>query len=227
MDIKIRIANTLEAINPFAVFRRNRMRKRLQNHDMTLLIPNCGGGHLFHDLGLRFMSPTINLMMYQNEFLLFVLHLDDYIHNDLVFYKHDEFSFPCAELKADGLPDVHIHFTHYESEQEAREKWDSRKKRINRDNMFVFCSERDGITKEDIASLSQLKVRGLAVFTCNDYPDIPYQVYIPKYHADGEVGNILQKHYLNDSKEYEKYFDFVKWFNEADGYPYDVRPFRK
>lgn len=227
MNLKTKIINKIETINPIAIHRRKGMQSRLQNKDMTLLIPNCAGGHLFHDLGLRFMSPTINLMMYQNEFLQFVLHLDDYINNELVFYKHKEYEFPCAVLKADGLPDVNIHFTHYDSEEEAREKWESRKKRINRQNMFVCISERDGIFKEEIASLSTLNVRGVVAFTCNDYPDIPYQVYLPKYHGNGEVGNILKRHYIDDSKEYEKKFDFVKWFNEADGSPYDVRRFRK
>lgn len=225
MRLKTRIINKFEAVNPLAIYRRKRMQSKLVNRDMTLLIPNCAGGHLFHDMNLRFMSPTINLMMYQNEFIEFVLHLDDYLKSELFFYKHQEYSFPCAVLKAEGLPNINVHFTHYESEKEATEKWNSRKSRINRENMFVCFEERDGITKDDILRVSQLKIKGLAVFTCNDYKDIPYQIYIPKYHSDGEVGNILKRYYWNDSKEYEKYFDFVKWFNEADGFPYDVSSF--
>ncbi len=227
MKLKTKLINKIEKYNPIAIHRRKAMRSRLTNRDMTLLIPNCAGGHLFHDLGLRFMSPTINIMMYQNEFLKFVFHLDDYIESELHFYKHQEFDFPCAKLSVEGLPDVNLHFTHYESEEEAREKWESRKKRINKDNMFIFIEERDEITKEDIESLAQLNVKGIVAFTCNDYPDIPYQVYIQKYHNDGEIGNILKRRYWDDSKEYENYFDFVKWFNEADGAPYDVSLFRK
>lgn len=227
MELKTKLINKIETINPLAISRRKGMQKRLINKDMTLLIPNCAGGHIFHDLNLQFKSPTINLMMFQKDFLQFVLHLDDYIDNELIFYKHEEFPFPCAVLKAKDLPDVHIHFTHYESEEEAKEKWDSRKKRINKNNMFVFLAERDGITKDDILKLAQLNVKGIVCFTCNDYSDIPYQVYISKYHEDGETGTILRRHYWNDSKEYEQYFDFIKWFNEADGFPYDVSRFRK
>ncbi len=222
MNIKIKIKNLISKYNPFAIARRKRMQKQLNNKDITLLIPNCAGGHLFHDLRLQFKSPTINLMMYQDEFIIFCLNLDAYLSADLVFFNHEEYSFPCAKIIVDGLPTIHIHFNHYSSETEAEEKWNERKKRINKNNMFVFAEERDGITKDDILKLSQLRVKGLVVFTCNNYSDIPYQVYIPKYHADGEVGNILIRHYWNDSKEYEKYFDFVKWFNEASGYPYDV-----
>ena len=82
------------------------------------------------------------------------------------------------------------------------------------------------MTREDILRLGSIHARGLVVFTANAYPDIPYALQIPKYAADGEVGNILAKSYWDDSHEYEKYFDFVKWFNEANG-EYDISPFVK
>lgn len=69
-----------------------------------------------------------------------------------------------------------------------------------------------------------MNLKGLVVFTAHKY-DLPYTVYIDKYNADGEVGNILRKNHLTESREYEKYFDFVKWFNEADGGNYDVSKF--
>ena len=71
--IKVLISN-----NPAAKTRRAKMRRELRNTDFSLLTPNCMGGILLHDLGLRFLSPTVNLMMRQNEFLQFVLHLDEY-----------------------------------------------------------------------------------------------------------------------------------------------------
>lgn len=222
-----RLKNVIESKNPFAVIRRNKMRRQLINKDITFLTPNCIGGILFHDLGLRFMSPTVNLMMSQTDFLQFVLHLDTYLKGEFTFFKHPEYICPCAILKAGGVPDLTVHFTHYASEAEALKKWNERKQRINQGNMFVFIEERDGITKEDLLQLANLKVRGLVAFTCNEYLDIPYAVYIPKYHAEGEVGNILTRNYVNDSREYEQYFDFVKWFNEADGGNFDVSRFRK
>lgn len=51
----------------------------------------------------------------------------------------------------------------------------------------------------------------------DEYLDIAYALFIPKYAKDGEVGNILRKSYLINQHEYESYFDFVKWFNELDG----------
>lgn len=196
------------------------MRRQLHNSDVTFLVPNCIGGILFHDLGLQFRSPTVNLMMTQTDFVRFVLNLKDYLAQELEFFKHPEYVCPCAHLA-----DVDVHFTHYDTEEAAAKKWHERIGRINWDNLFVFCEERDGLTEQEMRALSAVPAKGIVVFTANRYDDIPYALQIAEYQQAGEVGNILKRSYWNDSREYEKYFDFVKWFNEADGKNYDISPF--
>lgn len=222
-----RIKNYIEKNNPIAQMRRKRMRKNLTNENITFLTPNCVGGILFHDLNLKFLSPTVNLMLNQKDFLQFVLNLDEYLNGEFEFYHDAEKAFPCAFLKGDGVPAINIFFTHYSTEKEALDSWNRRVERIKYDNMFIFIEERDGITKEDLLKLATLRVKGIVAFTCNNYPEIPYSVFISKYNKMGEVGNILARNYLNDSREYEKYFDFVKWFNEANGGTYNVSSYKR
>ena len=224
MGIKQTIKTVLEN-NPVAANRRNSKRRQLKNRDFTILTPNCLGGILLHDLGLRFLTPTVNVMMTQTDFLQFVLHLREYLSGQIHFIDIPGKTCPYAELRTDKLPSIIVCFTHYKTPQEAESKWRERSARINYDNLFVFIEERDGITKDDLKRLCDLQVRGIVAFTCNEYPDIPYTVYLPKYHAQGEIGNILRKNLLDDSREYERYFDFVKWFNEAEGGNYDVSGF--
>ena len=206
--------------NPIAVARRAKMRKQLHNTAPTFLCPNCIGGILFHDLGLQFQSPTVNLMMEQRDFLRFVLNLDHYLSQPLVFFEKPGYACPCAYAG-----DITIHFTHYHSAREAEEKWRERSKRINRENLFIFMSERDGITKEELMQLDAVKAKGIVVCTAHDYPDLPYTQYIEKYASDGEIGNILEKDWVTGRREYEKYFDFVRWFNEANGADHAVAQF--
>ncbi|MBR3987936.1 MAG: DUF1919 domain-containing protein [Clostridia bacterium] len=222
MSISAKFKDLFIKYNVFSVCRKKRMKKRLKNTTPTLLCPNCMGGLLFHDLGLQFRSPTVNTMIKQGDFIKFVTDMDSYLDSKLEFFKHPKNTFPCAKLK-----DITIFFTHYKSEEEAEAKWLERSKRIDRDNLFIVCSEREGITKEDILKLSKVKAKGVMVFTYNHYPDIPYAVQIKKYASNGEVGNILQRTIWNDSREYENYFDFVKWFNEANGGDFDNRIFAK
>jgi uncharacterized protein (DUF1919 family) len=161
-------------------------------------------------------------MMTQPDFVRFVLNLEHYLALEPAFFDKPGFECPCAMLD-----DITVHFTHYTTAEEALKKWNERKFRIDRDNLFVFATERDGLTREEILRLSQLRCRGLVVFTANAYPDVPYALQIPCYAADGQLGNILKKTWRDDSREYERYFDFVKWFNEADGGDFDVTPYVK
>lgn len=222
MSVKETVKHLLFEKNPVAIRRRKKMREMLTNTTPTFLCPNCIGGILFHDLDLQFRSPTINLMMLQTDFVKFVLNMDEYLAQELSFFKHPEYAFPCAHLG-----DITLHFTHYHTEDEAARKWVERSARIDRDNLFVFLEERDGLTRDDILRLGSIHARGLVVFTANHYPDIPYTLQISKYASDGEVGNILAKSYWDGTHEYEKYFDFVKWFNEAGANGYSIVDFQK
>lgn len=92
------------------------MRDELTNRSFSFLTPNCLGGILTHDLGLRFSSPTVNLMMTQTDFLKFVLYLEEYVRGQLEFYDDKDYTCPCAWLKAKGLVPICVHFTHYKND---------------------------------------------------------------------------------------------------------------
>ena len=224
-----KVKNKIGEINPFAVIRRKKMRRNLRNKEFTLLTPDCIGGRLYHDLRLQFRSPTINLMMFQPHFLLFVSNIEEYVDGSFTFYSDAEYTCPCAKLKPkkEDLPEIIVHFSHYDDKDIAEKKWRERAKRINWDNIFVLIEERDGITEEELKRLANLNVKGVVAFTYNKYTEMPYSVYLPKYHNDGEVGNILARRYWDDSREYERIFDFVKWFNEANGKDYNVSSFNR
>jgi uncharacterized protein (DUF1919 family) len=227
MNVKEKVKSIILR-NPIQKYIKNKKRKKLQNTDFTLLTPDCTGGIIYHNLGLKFLSPTINLMMLQKDFLQFVLHLDDYLEGTFHFFKHETYACPCAKLvPQNNKKEITIHFTHYHSEEESIIKWNERKGRINKNNLFIVIEQRDGITKEDLLQLGEIKATGIVAFTYEDYPDIPYAVYLPKYKDCGEVGNLLLQNHLSGQREFDNYFDYVKWFNQAEGFPYDVKSFIK
>lgn len=217
MTLRDKIIKKIEEINPIAIFRRKKLRACLKKTSISFFTPNCIGGLLFHELGLQFKSPTVNLMLSQTDFAKFVLKMDDYLKYPLSFFEKEGLECPCARLN-----DITIHFTHYASNKEAECKWNKRVQRIDYENIYIFIQERDGLTKERIMELGKLPVKGIVAFTAHDYPDIPWAVYLPQYEKDGEVGNILKRNIIDNSRVYERCFDFVGWFNEANGYPFDV-----
>ena len=82
---------------------------------------------MYHKLGKKFLSPTINLWMEDPDFFRFVRHLDKYLPQPLRFVQGIDTT-PTAYCG-----DVLIHFNHYKTEEEAEEKWNERKTRINWD----------------------------------------------------------------------------------------------
>ena len=41
----------------------------LKNKDFTIISHNCVGGVIYHDLGLKFNTPTINLFFMAKDFI--------------------------------------------------------------------------------------------------------------------------------------------------------------
>lgn len=223
MGLKNLLKHVIRAYHPVSFFHLRSMRRRLRNTSVSLLCPNCMGGLLLHDLGLPFRSPTVNLMMRQPDFVKLVRNLDFYLAREFSFLEQPGDACPCAKLG-----DITIHFTHYAGPEEAVEKWKARTERLDRSNLFVVLQERDGLTGEEILSLKDLPVRGLLVFTANDYPEVPYALRVPVVDEAGEVGNLLAVSPWDGLRGYERYFDFVRWFNESNGENgFDITPYTR
>lgn len=111
---------------------------RLKNKDFTILVNNCTGGIIYHELGLRFNSPTINVGIKHNDFLNFVKHLKEYKDNEMIEIKEKGINYPIGKLINKKYGDIKLYFQHYNSFEEAKEKWFKRYNRINYDNLYVI-----------------------------------------------------------------------------------------
>ncbi len=183
-------------------------KKKLKNKTPSVIASNCNGGVVLHDLGARFNTPTVNLFFTAKDFLKFVSNLDHYLSIELVKIKDME-SYPIGQLD-----DIQIHFVHYGSFSEAKEKWEERKLRIDRNNLFIMMTDRDGCTYEDIKTFDSLPFKNKVIFTHKPYPEFRSVVYLKGFEKDGEVGilsewkkGLLKRRYLDD-------FDYVAFFNE-------------
>lgn len=67
----------------------NKNQMLLRNHDFTIISSNCVGGIIYHELGERFLSPTINLWFEPNDFLKFASNFDFYLSQDLIEIVND------------------------------------------------------------------------------------------------------------------------------------------
>lgn len=185
-------------------------RRRLQNRNFSIITDTCIGGVIYHELGLPFLSPTINLWMENVDFYKFAHNLKHYMSADLRFVPSPD---PTPVAYCD---DILIHFNHYKTEAEAASKWYERRKRINWDNLFLITSDRPcdrEVTKDDILSLQKIPCKGRLVFSVKDISDCDY---VLKYDKDPQ-GNYVKTYMLDKTWlgtwKWEHMFDYVYWLN--------------
>ena len=154
-------------------------RKRLKNDNFTILCSNCIGGTIYHRLGKRFLTPTINLYIPQPDFVQFCLHLDYYLAQEIHFVESGN-KYPVGELRGDGADKrtITIHFNHDRDPENARQKWDDRKARIVRDNLYIIVYNTDGVTVDELKELEQVPCRNKVVLTAKPLPEISWSFYI-------------------------------------------------
>lgn len=168
------------------------------------------GGVIYHCLGLKFLSPTVNLRVNSTrEFLKFCLNINYYLSQEITEVNDEETPYPlgmCGDIK--------LHFNHYHSFDEAVAKWESRKKRINWDNIYViahdYISDTETITKKEILEFGKVKCKNLILFTRKPYDDIPYVFNLKSLNAQKRM-MITNK--FTGLRDFEKYWDYVKFLN--------------
>ena len=52
-------------------------------NDVSIISQNCIGGVFYHDIGMQFLSPTINLFIKEPDFVRFALNLRHYMECEL------------------------------------------------------------------------------------------------------------------------------------------------
>lgn len=178
----------------------------------SILSCNCTGGILSHDLGLQFLSPTVNLFMRAEDFIKFCEHLRGYLEIDAFVECTDPEVIGNRTYPIGYLGDLTVFFVHYHSLEEAQEKWNQRKKRINFDNIVILNTDREGMTeelKDRFEALSYKKV----MFT--HLPDDKHEscFYIRGYETEPSVG-IITDHSSWDGTRPVDQFDYITFINQ-------------
>ena len=192
-------------------------RKKLKNNDPSIIAYNCNGGIIYHDLGLQFLSPTINMGFDDpKNYIKMASNLKYYMNEaELVETTDEELTYPVA-----NLGDIKILFAHYHSFDEAKAAWKKRKSRINWDNLFFIMSDQHSekknpikCTYEDIAAFDELPYPNKVFFSCKDYPEFKSVYWLKEFENSETVGvlsdykpGFLKRRYLDD-------FDYVKFLN--------------
>lgn len=193
----------------------------LHNRTFSILSNNCWGGMIYDVYGLQYRTPTIGLWIPAQDYIRFLSNIDFYLKEDLksINYKDCHVANLLIQRKECGkykqsldnfiigrLYDVDIIFLHYKSFKEARDKWNRRKKRINRKNLIVKFNDQNDFEISDYRKFRELQFENKIFITANsNLVDDPSVIYLEQYKKNGYV--------VDDTKLSELPFDIKNYLN--------------
>jgi uncharacterized protein (DUF1919 family) len=110
------------------------------NPNVTVISNNCTGGFMYHYLGLQFRSPTINIRIDDQDFLLLCQHLSSFLNGKLTEEADPSLPYPVGVLSCEDkgeIRSIHLFFIHERSFHDGLQKWNRRKARIDWNNLVI------------------------------------------------------------------------------------------
>lgn len=161
-----------------------KMAEKLKCNDFTIISQNCIGGVFYHDMGLKFQSPTINLYFRAADFVKFVLNLKEYLSMPLIMSWGEKY--PIGRLG-----DIKIYFMHYQTCTEAIDAWEKRKKRVQWDKIVVLSTDREGFNDEVYRQWNMISYPKVLFTSQKKYTKNSDFIYYPEYESSGFVLDLI------------------------------------
>ncbi len=206
-------------------------RRRLKNHRFTILSNRCIGGVMTHNVGERFRSPTVNLIIPDEAFLAFCRHVRAYADCPLEQASEAErrqfppMRCPVGILRGGekSLPDIPVFFLHFQSFEQAKEKWEARYRRVNYEDLFIMMDCKLNASDTLLDAFHQLPFEHKIIFSDRDDPqrwpcNFPFSFYL---RGVGGLYAPIRRGLLEFQGIDE--FDYVQWLNDGTIRRTDIR----
>lgn len=206
MNILQRIINKL--LRFFIVKKYKRIN---QSKNISIISSNCIGRMIYHDLGLKFNSPTINLYFSAEDYIKFLENLEYYLSLKPIAEFNNKYNFPIGKLG-----DLTIFFVHYSSPDEAINKWEERKKRIDFNNLLVLNTYQNGMTREMLKKYLLLPYRKICYVNHKDLILNNECIYIPNLEDQKDIKDLITWSGWNGYRLYDRYINIIKLINKNE-----------
>ena len=155
---------------------------QIRNSRFSIFSETCYAGILYYRLGLEVLSPLKDMWMTPEDYFRLLDHLDYYMsfspvlsHMEGVNSAYDSPNHPVLRLD-----DIYLHYNHTDDPDQAIKAWDTRKQRINYNNILVTFFAQDPNLED--AFYKAKKYQRRICFTA--FPSVREDsVFIPKEHG--------------------------------------------
>lgn len=116
-----------------------------KNSRISIISNNCWGGVAYRTLGLECLSPFKNLSLQNEDYLKMIANFQYYMKCELKFCEYAYNTNSHKYYPVMCLDDVKVHCNQDTNADDAAEKWNRRRKKLNYDNLLVemYTEDRD------------------------------------------------------------------------------------
>ena len=207
--------------------RRDRDRKKIKNRDFCIISNNCWGGHAYRYFDRSYSSPTVGLYFCASDYIKFVYNLRYYMSLDLKFIPLEGSGHETTIRKSGKgnvpigvLDDIHIIFLHYKSEEEAYEKWNRRRERMNFDNIIIKFSNLGPASEEILQKFSELPFKNKFLIINRSKKNAKYSCEVEWKGKTGSNGDALDTEDFPGNLNLRKLLDLSPERYPEEGYPW-------
>lgn len=189
----------------------------LSNKKFVIISNDCWGGSVYQWYKRPYNTPFVGLFIYAPCYIKLISNFDQYMKKDLAFINDTRYPDLPKTYPVALLGDIEIHFAHYHSEAEAREKWDKRTLRMFeekcQDNYFFKFSDGARATDDHIKAFQILPYKNKLSFSIKELP----------FKAKNHV--CMTESFKNNNKRVPNgvklfkltfiYFDLNRWFSNS------------
>lgn len=190
----------------------------ISQDDFTIISNNCWGTFIYKKFGLPYQSPFINLLIFAPDYIELLENFSPNILSKISFIEHKNTKHKDEMIKLNiyeknypiGILDnkYELHFLHYTSQEDARNKWLKRVQRMNFNNLIFKFSDGDKFEDSMAKRFDDLGFKNKVCFTAKKYDNLKSVVKLEKF-KDSERGH-------DEWKNTKKEFNIIKFINNLE-----------
>lgn len=194
------------------------------NQTFEIISNNCWGAEVYKDIGLSYNTPFIGLFIPSSCFVKLASRPQYWLQQPLHYVETSQYPYwNHFRLREKNYPlallgnEVEIHFLHYQSQEEASQKWQRRLKRMSfkPENLYIKFCDRDLLNPNDVHLFEKIPLPHKVFFSAKPYPGIKSNVWLREF---ADVEQVMDGKALYPVSQY--YFDAKRWVQGKNPTPY-------
>jgi len=181
----------------------------INKDDFTIISNNCWGTFIYKKYALAYQSPFVNLVIFAPDYIELLENFSQETLRKLTFINHED-SKHKEELISLGIYDdnypvgvldnkYELHFTHYATQEDAKEKWLRRVERMNMNKLIFKFSDGDRFAMNMAKRFDALKFKNKVCFLASEHKELTSVVTLEKFRGTKRVHD----EWKNSSKEFD------------------------